>query len=164
MLALITGFAQDDDRILSPPTAQLYADCCDEFFFGLGSHIPKTLWRRQLPLLHVYIDVVLRRPLIAMLGWEVGTRTGFNKSIGKAGNGLQDHLPAQHWQQLLRTYSDSEIDHIWESIMLLYELFMSSAESVAGAYNFRFPAEVAKNAWAFAEHVHELPRDAISIY
>lgn len=154
----------ENSYFIAEPTAQLYADCCDEFFFGLGSHIPKTLWRKSLPLLYVYIDIVLRQPLIKMLGWEMGTRTGFDRSLGKAGSRLQEYLPAQQWEQFLRTYPDSDFDCIWESISVLYDLFMSSAECVAKARGFCFPCETGKKAWAFLEHVHQLPEDATSIF
>jgi len=31
-----------------PPTESLYWGCCTGFYFTLGSHIPKTIWRREL--------------------------------------------------------------------------------------------------------------------
>ena len=98
----------ESSYFLSEPTERLYVDCCDEFLFGLGSHIPKTLWRRSLPLLHFYMDVVLRRALVTMLGWEVGTRTGFDRSVGKSGSKLKEYLSPEQWRQFLRTYPDSK--------------------------------------------------------
>ena len=146
------------------PTPQRYADCCDEFFFGLGSHIPKTLWRKRLPLLKLYIEVVLREPLLTMLGWEIGTRTGFDKSLGKAGSRLQDFLPPDVWRQYEQTYGDADFARTWESLSLFYRLFRSTAEVVGQAHGFRFPAGDADKAWASLEHVHQLPADATSVF
>lgn len=73
----------ESSYLIKEPTEKLFNDCCDEFIFGLGSHIPKTIWRKKLPLLKVYIDVVLRKPLINMFEWDIGIKTGFRKSIGK---------------------------------------------------------------------------------
>ena len=154
----------EQSYFITEPTPQLYADCCSEFFFGLGSHIPKTFWRRSLPLLHVYMDVVLRRPLVRMLGWEIGTRGQSAISLGKAGNRLQEHLSAEEWEEFRLTYCDSDFDHIWESLTVFYSMFTRSAKHVAAVRGFRFPDTAGRNAWAFLEHVHQLPRDAESIF
>ncbi len=149
---------------IAEPTEKLYADCCNEFFCGLGSHIPKSLWRKQLPLLKHYIELVLCRPLVMMLGWEIGTRTGFDKSLGKAGNNLEKFLTPDQWRQYQQTYADADFDNIWESLKIFNNLFNQSAEAVGQAYNFPYPKETGEKAWAFLEHVRNLPEDAQSIY
>ncbi len=73
----------DSGYHLSKPDTDTYKGCCEAFFFALGSHIPKTIWRKNLPLLKFYIESWLREPLTMMLGWEIGIKTGFDKSIGK---------------------------------------------------------------------------------
>jgi len=149
---------------ITEPTRQLYEDCCDQFLFCLGSHLPKTFWRRQLPLVHFYIEIDLRPPLLTMLGWEIGTRTGFDRSLGKAGTRLQEYLPPEDWNQYRLTYADADLGHIWESLSVFYELFRRTAEAVGHAHGFRFPAEDGDKAWAFLEHVSKLPEDATSIF
>ena len=124
----------------------------------------KTLWRKRLPLLKFFIEVDLRGPLVMMLGWEVGTRTGFDKSLGKAGSRLQDYLPPDVWRQFLPTYADAEYAHVWESLSVFYRLFRRTAEAVGQAHGFVFPAEDAEKTWAFLEHVRGLPQDASTIF
>ncbi|MBD3278746.1 MAG: aminoglycoside 6-adenylyltransferase, partial [Candidatus Aegiribacteria sp.] len=114
--------AGESSYFVVEPTPRLYTDCCNEFFFGLGSHVPKTLWRRDLPLLHRYMDVVLRRPLVMMLGWEAGFESDFRISIGKAGGRLKDYLSGDDWEMFLRTYPDSDIEKICDSLKLLYSM------------------------------------------
>ena len=41
---------------ITQPTAELFDGCCTAFFFTLGSHIPKTIWRRNLPLVPTCIN------------------------------------------------------------------------------------------------------------
>jgi aminoglycoside 6-adenylyltransferase len=142
----------------------LYADCCDEFFFGLGSHIPKTFWRKQLPLLKFYIEVVLRKPLVMRLEWEIGVKTGFEKSVGRAGKHLQKHLEPEVWREFEYTYAGADYDSIYESFLTFYRLFKRTAESVGQHYGYRFPAENGKRALDFLEHVRYLPEDARSIF
>ena len=146
------------------PTPKLYTDCCTEFFFGLGSHVPKTLWRRDLPLLHRYMDVVLRRPLVMMLGWEAGFECDFRISVGKAGGRLKEHLSGDDWEMFMRTYPDSNFENIWESLKVFYTMFMGSGERVAGHCGYDFPREDGERAWAFLQHVHNLPGDAERIF
>jgi aminoglycoside 6-adenylyltransferase len=146
------------------PTEKMYDDCCDEFIFGLGSHIPKTIWRKELPLLKVYIEVVLRKPLVKMFEWEFGVKTDFKKSIGKSGKHLQKYLEPATWQEYEQTYTDSNYDDIWKSLFVFYRLFKESAEFVGQEYGFQFPEEKGMRALSFLEHVRDLPEDARSIY
>ena len=149
---------------IKKPTEKLYIDICDEFIFGIGSHIPKTIWRKELPLLKVYIEVVLRTPLIRMFGWEIGLKTGFNKSIGKAGKNIQKYLEPAVWNDFKKTYSDFNFDNIWESLFILSNLFRKSAEYVAQNYKYQFPEIEFSKALKFLTHVKNLPKDAKSIY
>ena len=111
-----------------------------------------------------YIEVVLREPLIMMLEWEIGTRTGFDKSIGKAGKHLRKYLEPEVWAEIQQTYADADYDNTWESLFAFHRLFKRSAEFVGQEYGFRFPAEDVKKALAFLEHVRHLPEDAQSIF
>ena len=152
------------DYFITPPTKQLYADCCDEFIFGLGSHIPKTLWRRQLPLLKFYIEVTLRVPLVTMLEWYIGVTTGFEKSIGRAGRHLEKYLESEMWMEFEKTYAGSDYDEIFESMLTFCELFNRIAELVGQHYGYTYPMEDGQRALAFLKHVRGLPADSQSIF
>ena len=154
----------ESSYLIRKPTEKLFNDCCDEFIFGLGSHIPKTIWRKELPLLKTYIDIVLRKPLIKMLEWHIGIKTGFKTSVGKAGRHLQKYLEPEIWKEFKQTYTDSDYDNIWNSLFLFYKLFKTTAESVAKEYGFQFPEEAGESALGFLRHVKELAEDAKVIY
>ena len=148
---------------ITEPTQQWYDDCCNTFCFTLGSHIPKTLWRRKLPLLKCHIER-LRQDLILMLGWYIGVTKGFERSLGSEGKNLQQHLEPEDWREFERTYAGSAYDDIWESLLATHRLFVRIAQSVGNHYGYRFPAEDAERALAFLKHVRKLPPDAQSIY
>ncbi len=84
--------------------------------------------------------------------------------MGKAGSRLQEHLPPERWAQFLRTYPDCDLDRIWESLVLLHEMFVTSAKNVAEANGFTYPAETGRKAWAFLQHVRQLPENATSVF
>ena len=149
---------------ITPPTKELYKGCCNGFFFALGSHIPKTIWRKNLPLLKSYIESCLRETIGMMLTWEIGIKTDFKTSIGYNHKHLQDHLDQEVWIEYKKTYVDSNYDNLWDSLFLFYKIFMRSAEFVANRYGFDFPEEKGIKILAFLEHVRKLPEDTKSIY
>ena len=132
--------------------------------FALGSHIPKTIWRRKLPLLKFFIEGWLRKSATMMLSWEIGIRTGWEKSLGSKGKHLESLLTPNVWNESKRTYVDSDYDNLWDSLFLFHSIFKRSAELVAEKCSFRFPRETADRVLGFLEHVRTLPTDSERIY
>jgi len=149
---------------ISKPTEKLYFDYCDEFIFGIASHLPKTMWRKELPLIKIYIEVVLRKPLLKMIEWKIGIDYGFNKTIGKCGKYLQKYISKKDWSEYKKTFSDSDFNNIWKSIFILCELFKKFSKSVAKEYSFCFPDKELTDAIQFLKHVKDIPDNAKSIY
>ncbi|WP_202708869.1 aminoglycoside 6-adenylyltransferase [Sporosalibacterium faouarense] len=156
--------ANEGSYLETKPTKKLYEDCCNEFIWGLGSHIPKTIWRKELPLLKTLIDIVLRQPLIQMFKWSIGIKTNYKCSIGKGGKHLENLLEPELWNEYKNTYVDYEYDNIWESLFVFYELFVKTARYVGETYDFKFPEEECERALEFLKHVRGLPKDAESIF
>ncbi|WP_240345885.1 aminoglycoside 6-adenylyltransferase [Parageobacillus toebii] len=102
----------EQSYLIKKPTEKLYNDCCNSFIWGLGSHIPKTIWRQELPLLMRLIDVVLREPLIQMLEWHIGIKTDYKYSIGKGGRHLKKFLEPEIWNDFEKTYTNANYDNI----------------------------------------------------
>ncbi len=152
------------DSFTRPPTRKLYEDCCNEFFFGLGAHVPKTIWRRQLPLFKHYVEIVLRRPLLLMFAWEIAGRSDFEISIGKGGKHLRHHLDPDSWGDYERTHTGADWDQAWESLFIFHRLFKQSAGAVARRHRFRFPEADSARVLAFLEHVRTLPPDAAALF
>jgi aminoglycoside 6-adenylyltransferase len=148
----------------TPPSPEMYDGCCDGFFFALSSHIPKTMWRKQLPLLKFYVDGWLREPLLMMFGWEVGIRTNWKRSIGSKGKYLERYLPPDVWERYRRTFAGYRYENLWDSLFLCLEVFEASAKFVADTFGFRYPHETAHRVLRFLEHVRSLPEDAERIY
>ena len=99
-----------------------------------------------------------------MLSWEIGIRTGWEKSVGSKGKHLESFLSPDLWNEYKRTYVDSDYDNLWESLFLFHSIFRKTAEFVAEKCGFRFPQETSEKVLAFLEHVRKLPPDAQSIY
>jgi aminoglycoside 6-adenylyltransferase len=110
----------ESSYFIHKPIEANYIGCCNAFLFALGSHIPKTIWRKQLPLLKSYLEGWLRVPVRLMLSWEIGTKTGFDKSLGASGKYLEKYLEPNKWKKYLSTYVGSDYDDIWERIQLQF--------------------------------------------
>jgi len=145
--------------IPDPPSAKEYDDCVNEFYFGLGSQIPKTLWRDELPLTMFFIEVCLRRMLLKMYAWQHQSR-----SIGKAGRYLRELLPEKDWREYEKTYALAEIDMVWDSLHAFYRQFRQAGEAVGKQNGHRFPEEQAVDVLRHLNHVRNLPPEATSIY
>jgi aminoglycoside 6-adenylyltransferase len=156
--------ANESSYFLAPPSASDYSGCCEGFFFTLGSHIPKTVWRRRLSLLKFYIEACLREPMLMMLGWEVGARTGWDKSLGHQGVRLEKYLTPDVWEEYVRTFAGSDYGEIWDSLFLAHRIFVRSARFVADKFSYEFPEQQATRVKAFLEHVRDLPADAERIF
>ena len=149
---------------ISEPTKEQFKGCCEAFLFAIGSHIPKTIWRKQLTLLKFYIEGWLREPVQLMLSWEIGIKTGFDKSIGSKGKYLQKLLEPKKWELYKKTYVDSDYENIWDSLFLFLDLFMQSAAFVARENDFILPEENSSKVLSFLNHVKNLSENAESIY
>ncbi|MBS4537651.1 aminoglycoside 6-adenylyltransferase [Clostridium sp. D2Q-11] len=149
---------------IQKPNPKLYDDCCNEFIWGMGSHIPKTIWRKELPLLKELIEIVLRKPLIKMLEWSIGIKIDYAFSIGKGGKNLEKLLEPEVWHKYKKTYADYQYKNIWESLFIFHDLFKETAEHVGENCGFEFPEDELERAFSFLKHVKELPENAESIF
>jgi len=156
----------EESYIRECPINRVYSDVCNEFLFGLGSHIPKTLWREELPLLMFYMDIVLRKPLKLMLEWYIGIQTNYTKSMGKEGKYLQTYLEPEVWEEFRKTYGeyDSKYKNIWNALTIMHTLFRKVGKKVAVHYDFNFPEEEYKRVVDYLNHVRGLSKSAKTIY
>jgi aminoglycoside 6-adenylyltransferase len=114
------------------PTMKQYMDCCNEYWW-LNLYVVKGLWRDQLIYSKAILDGTMRHQLMDMLSWYVAVRTNNSVSIGYLGKELKAYLPADLWQRLEQTYSDSTLGNNWDSLREMNELFRIVAKSVGEA-------------------------------
>jgi aminoglycoside 6-adenylyltransferase len=153
----------DRDYLPKPPTAQLYADCCNEFWWVI-LNVGKGLWREEILYAKHTLDVYVREQLVKMLGWYVGVKTDFSVSPGKFGKYLKRYLEPELWAVLERTYADADYEHSWDSVFAMCDLFRLAAQEVAQHSDLLYPQQDDQRVTAHLHHVRSLPRDATEIY
>jgi aminoglycoside 6-adenylyltransferase len=126
--------------------------------------VAKGLWRNELTNAKFFLDSLMREQLLKMLCWYVGVQTGFQKSPGKFGKYLKSQLDAELWALLEQTYSDAQLDHIWDALLSMDDLFRRIAIVVANCFQFNYPEQDDIKVSNYVRHVRQLPRDAPEIH
>lgn len=153
----------DRDYLPQKPTAKLFDDCCNEFWW-VSTYVAKGLWRDELTYAKHMLEVVVREQLMKMLTWYFGAQTDFQKSPGKMGKYFKQCLDPEIWAKLESTYADSHPENIWESLFVMGDLFRQTAQYVAKHFGFHYPEQDDKNVTNYLRHIRKLPHDAETIY
>jgi aminoglycoside 6-adenylyltransferase len=145
------------------PSAKAFDDCCNEFWW-LNPYVAKGLWRAELIYAKVMLDTHMREQLLKMLTWYFGIQTNFQRSPGKLGKYLKGQIGLDLWALLERTYSDSQLDNVWEALFNMDDLFRQIAKFVADHFQFKYPEQDDLHVSNYVRHIRSLPRDATVIY
>jgi aminoglycoside 6-adenylyltransferase len=153
----------DEDYWVKRPSAEFYADCCNEFWW-VSPYVAKGLWRKEILYAQEHLNKYVRPMLIKMLEWQVGIQTDFSISIGKCGKYLERFLSEKSWKELLSTFSDGSYESVWRALFTMANLFRSTAKDVADSLNYEYPYEQDKCVTAYLKHIESLSPNANEIY
>ena len=131
--------ASDERYWIQAPTAKTYDDCCNEFWW-LTTYVAKGLAREELLFAADHLNGILRPALLQMMAWEIGSREGFDFSLGKNYKFIQDYLPVEKWQKLLESFNMSGTSEMWHSLFTCCHLFRDYSQTVAQTFHYRYPA------------------------
>jgi aminoglycoside 6-adenylyltransferase len=145
-----------------PPTAKQFDDCCNEFWW-LNPYVAKGLWRDELTYARYMLDVHMRGEMMKMLVWYFGVQTGFQKSPGKLGKHLKGQIDDELWALLEHTFADANLEHCWEALFAMGDLFRRVAQPVARKFGFIYPEGDDQRVSEYIRRIKELPRDALII-
>ena len=153
----------DRSYLPTPPTAKLFEDCCNEFWW-VSTYVAKGLWRDELTYTKHILDVYVRAQLMKMLIWYFGVQTNFQRSPGKMGKYFKECLEPEIWEQVESTYADAQPEHIWDSLFVMCDLFRQTAQYVAEHFGFHYPEQDDKQVTHYLWQIKRLPQDAKTIY
>ena len=161
---IIAPFAppSDSDYLPKPPTAQQFADCCNEFWW-LCPYVAKGLWREEIIYAKTMADGPLREQLMKMLTWYVGMETGFTRSSGKLGKRFKQMLEPELWALVEQTYADAGYAQTWAALSTMTKLFRVIATRVAAHFGFDYLYDDDEKVSAHLQHVQMLPKDALKM-
>lgn len=148
----------DEDYRIKQPTAALFSDCCNEFWW-VSTYVAKGLWRKEVLYAYDHMNIV-RGMLLQMLIWKVGFETGFSRSVGKNAKFLSRYMDQETWEQLLLTFPTGSVGQIWRALDVMTELFEQSAREVAAALGTAYPLEEYRKVKNYLANVRQLAPDA----
>lgn len=151
------------DYLPQPPTAQQFADRCNEFWW-VATYVAKGLWRDEITYARYMLDQVMREQLMQVLAWYVGVASDFAAGPGKFGKYLRHCLEPELWALLLATYADADAEHTWDALFAMTALFRRTAVPVAEHFGYVYPFGDDNRVSAHLAHVRTLPSDATAIY
>lgn len=152
----------DSDYLPSPPTAQAFSDCCNEFWW-LCPSVAKGLWREEILYAKHIFEQFIRDQLMKMLTWYVGMGTQFSCNLGKFGKHLKQYLEPDLWEMLEKTYSDAGYAAMWEALYTTCSLFRITAARVAEHFGFEYPESDDERVSAHLRYVRFLPKNVKEI-
>jgi aminoglycoside 6-adenylyltransferase len=155
--------ATDEDYWVKRPTQALLYGCSNEFWW-LSLYAAKGLWRSEIPYAMEFLNSLMRPQLIEMLAWYVGIQTDFSASIGKCAKYLDKYLQGETWNKYLKTYPEATPESIWNSLLIMCELFQETTGIVCARFGYDLNLTEAQHCLAYMKHIRQLPKDATEIY
>jgi aminoglycoside 6-adenylyltransferase len=152
----------DRSYLPKPPTAKQFKDCTNEFWW-LNAYVAKGLWRDQLTYARHMLDSYMRDELMKMVTWHFGVQTSFQCSEGYLGKYLKRQIEPELWEMIEGTYADSELEHCWQALFTMDELFRRVGRAVAEAFGYPYPEGEDERVSAYIRRIKALPRDAKEI-
>jgi aminoglycoside 6-adenylyltransferase len=151
----------DEDYHVKRPSAEFFADCCNEFWW-VSTYVAKGLWRKEILYANYHLDTILRPSLLRMMEWKVGIETDFSLSVGKNSKYLSKYVSPEEWKLLLQTYNNSSYHECWDSLYVMIELFKSTSLFVARSLEYNYNLEEEWKASVYLDRVRNLSEDAQS--
>jgi aminoglycoside 6-adenylyltransferase len=132
--------ANDRDYLIKKPSAKEFSDHCNEFWW-VSTYVSKGLARKEITYAKAMMDGPVRRMFMKMLEWYIGIKTNFLVSFGKDGRFIKDHVSEELYRQILKTYPDAEIGNMWNSLLLMTDLFKKFSGKVKTEFDFQNESE-----------------------
>lgn len=137
---------------ITRPTAGIYRDACNEFWWCLNN-VAKGIARDELPYVMEMYNHYVRDMLNQMVEWYIGIHNDFQVSAGKMGKYFKKYLPESLYGMYAKTYSDSDYRHIWQAVFTACELFRVLALEVADFFGYTYNEKEDKNMTRYMEQV-----------
>lgn len=129
----------DKDYWVKKPSAEFFADCCNEFWW-VSTYVAKGLWRQEILYAYAHLNGV-REMLLTMLEWKVGIETNFSLSVGKNRKYLKSYLNNAMWERLMKTYPTGDYEQVWHALFETTGLFEQVAIEVASNLEYQYPSK-----------------------
>jgi len=144
----------DIDYHVKRPSRENFTDNCSEFWW-VSTYVAKGLWRKEILYANAHINGHVRPALLRSLEWKAGILTNFSKSVGKQYKYLSQFISEWEWQELLKTYKNSNYDDCWQSLFTMTKLFRNVSIYVSEKLGYTYPEDDDLRVTQYLEKVYE---------
>lgn len=144
--------SNEGDYLIRQPTAKQFKDTCNEFWW-VSTYVAKGLARNEITYAKQMLETVVRPMFMKMIEWHIGTETKFSVSFGKCGKFMKNYVSDETYENVLKTYSDHQIENNWNALFLMTKLFGEFAVSVANNISFSYNLNEAENVSAYLKEL-----------
>jgi len=146
--------ASDQDYHIKRPTEKEFRDAANEFWW-VSTYNAKGLIRREILYAKAFMEGPVRKMLLKMTDWYIGTKTEFTVSTGPHGKYIRQYLSDDKYAIWLKTYPDEKSKNIWNALFLMTDIFKTFACSVAEKLNFIYNSNEQDNVVSYLRAQYE---------
>ncbi len=143
----------DEDYHIQKPSEKYFLDVCNEFWW-VTTYVAKGLLRNEIPYAKEMLETVVRPMFMKVIEWFIGVKTDFSTAFGKSGKFMDQYLSNEHYDKILATYSNQQIEHNWKSLFLMTELFGEFANKIADNLNLNYNTDEGQNVKKYLRTVY----------
>jgi aminoglycoside 6-adenylyltransferase len=145
---------QDSDYHVRKPSEKEFSDTCNEFWW-VSTYVAKGLFRGEISYAKAMNETVLRPMFMKAIEWKIGAGHDFRVSFGKAGRFMKLYLPGDLYERILMTYSGSDVEENWKSLLIMTDIFSQFTAEVADKLNFPLNRSEEQNVTEYLKRIHE---------
>ena len=145
----------DSDYRIKRPTEKEFTDCCNEFWW-VSTYVAKGLWRKEITYAKEMLETPVRTMFLKIIEWHIGIEKEFTVSFGKGGRNMKHYISSDLYDRILSTYPDSSVSNIWNSLLLMIEIFSQLASKIAQAMNFSYNKGEEQNVADYLKRIYAM--------
>ncbi|MCW3169652.1 aminoglycoside 6-adenylyltransferase [Chryseobacterium sp. 09-1422] len=142
----------DKDYHITKPNQREFSEVCNEFWWCI-TNVAKGLKRGEMIYAKDMLETVVRPMFWQIIEWNIGNENDFKVSIGKSGKFAKNFLTHFFYENILKTYSDSNIENNWNSLELMTTIFKEQQEKLAKELNLKNNLLEAENSIKYIKNI-----------
>lgn len=143
----------DRDYHIKCPTKKLYDGYCNNFWWIL-QNVAKGIIRDELGYAMCMFGYS-RDCLENMLAWYIAKDIGFEVSAGKCCKYFKRYLDEDIYNMYCSTYSDSDYKNMWNSMLIMCNLFSKVAKDVANHFDYEYMIDDEKKMMKYIKRIKQ---------
>ncbi len=136
----IASLPEPDDRdyLITPPSAEFFDDCCNEFWW-VSTYVAKGLCRNEMLYALDHLNGYVRPSLLRMLAWQAAIEINAPVAAGKSYKYLPGFLSRGVRQMLQHTCRNGTPEEIRQALFDCHSLFRTASGFVAKTLAYSYP-------------------------